>query len=73
MESSGGLGQPPSAAPEGLLADLMGPLPDPLDMSGEELDQLLTEVDALVGLNPVLRQSCGRGPRLPPQVIQEQA
>eukprot|EP00969_Alexandrium_andersonii_P207915 9184295-Alexandrium_andersonii.AAC.1 len=34
----------------------MAPLPEPLDMSGEELDQLLTDVDALVGLNPVLRQ-----------------
>eukprot|EP00969_Alexandrium_andersonii_P247826 10951098-Alexandrium_andersonii.AAC.1 len=55
MESSGGLGQPPPATLEGLLAYLLGPLPDPLDMSGEELDLLLTQVDGLVGLNPALR------------------
>eukprot|EP00969_Alexandrium_andersonii_P254053 11228771-Alexandrium_andersonii.AAC.1 len=48
--------QPQAATPEGLLADLLGTLPDPLDMSGEELDDLLTQVDDLVGLNPVLRQ-----------------
>eukprot|EP00969_Alexandrium_andersonii_P093413 4125345-Alexandrium_andersonii.AAC.1 len=57
MESSGELEQPQNAAPEGLLADLLGALPDPLDMSGEELDDLLTQVDDLVGLNPVLRHS----------------
>eukprot|EP00969_Alexandrium_andersonii_P149149 6595404-Alexandrium_andersonii.AAC.1 len=29
-------------------------------MSGEELDLLLTQVDGLVGLNPVLRQVISR-------------
>eukprot|EP00969_Alexandrium_andersonii_P084046 3707723-Alexandrium_andersonii.AAC.1 len=38
----------------------MGPLPDPVDMSGEKLDQLLTDVEASVGLNPVLRQVISR-------------
>eukprot|EP00969_Alexandrium_andersonii_P260101 11500457-Alexandrium_andersonii.AAC.1 len=60
MESSGGLEQPLAATPEGLLADLLGMLPDPLDMSGEELDLLLTQVDGLVGLSPVLRQVFSR-------------
>eukprot|EP00969_Alexandrium_andersonii_P369504 15475298-Alexandrium_andersonii.AAC.1 len=56
MESSGEHGQLQEAAAEGILADLLGSLPDPLDMSGEELDDLFSQVDGLVGLNPLLRQ-----------------
>eukprot|EP00969_Alexandrium_andersonii_P228697 10101148-Alexandrium_andersonii.AAC.1 len=56
MESSGELTQPQGAAAEGLLADLLETLPDPLDMSGEELDELFSQVDDLVGIDPLLRQ-----------------
>eukprot|EP00969_Alexandrium_andersonii_P294727 13027746-Alexandrium_andersonii.AAC.1 len=60
MESSGKLEQPQAAAPEGLLADLLGTSPDPLEMSGEELGLLVIQVDDLIGLNPVLRQVASR-------------
>eukprot|EP00969_Alexandrium_andersonii_P014129 616252-Alexandrium_andersonii.AAC.1 len=56
LESSGESRQSHHATPDGRLDDLLGPLPGPLEMSGEQLRQLLTQVDALVGLDPVLRQ-----------------
>eukprot|EP00969_Alexandrium_andersonii_P025798 1126261-Alexandrium_andersonii.AAC.1 len=48
------------AAAERILADLLVSLPDPLDMPGEELDDLFSQVDDLVGVNLLLRQVISR-------------
>eukprot|EP00969_Alexandrium_andersonii_P213746 9438897-Alexandrium_andersonii.AAC.1 len=60
MESSGEHGQVDEATAERILADLLVSLPDPLDMSGEELDDLFSQVDDLVGVNVLLRQVISR-------------